>query len=191
MQLPRGATVAVVDGEKLHLYRNEGDEAETRLTAMPAEKVDADHRGSDASHQSSSANPDGHQSEEDGFAIGVADVLNRAALENGITHLMIIAAPQPWASCANTTIRRYRRCSWARCTRISPVTRSRTSNRRLPRIRPDGGPRWRCRRPAERGGKTKHVGPQRRAGQVPQRVPLLAVGMQCGKVKQRKFLMTI
>ena len=58
------------------------------------EGLDADHRGSDAGHQSSSANPDGHHSEEDGFAIGVADVLNRAALENEITHLMIIAAPQ-------------------------------------------------------------------------------------------------
>ena len=94
MQLPKGATVAVVDGEKLHLYRNEGDGADMRLTAMPPAKVNADHRGSDAGHQSSSANPDGHQAEEDGFAIGVADILNREALENEITHLMIIAAPQ-------------------------------------------------------------------------------------------------
>jgi protein required for attachment to host cells len=94
MQLPRGATVAVVDGEKLQLYRNEGDEADIHLTAMPKEKVDADHRGSDSGHQSSSANPDSHQTEEDGFAVGVADILNREALENKITHLMVIAGPQ-------------------------------------------------------------------------------------------------
>ena len=94
MRLPRGATVAVVDGEKLHLYRNEGDEADMRLTALPPAQVDADHRGSDSGHQASSANPDSHQAEEDGFAIGVADVLNREVLENEITHLMIIAGPQ-------------------------------------------------------------------------------------------------
>jgi protein required for attachment to host cells len=94
MQLPRGATVAVVDGETLHLYRNEGDEADIHLTATPKETVDADHRGSDSGHQARAANPDSHQAEEDGFAIGVADILNRGALENEITHLMVIAGPQ-------------------------------------------------------------------------------------------------
>lgn len=94
MQLPRDATVAVVDGEKLHLYRNAGDEAEIRLTALPAAKVDADHRGSDSGHKASAAEPHSRQAEEDGFAIGVADVLNREVLEHGISHLMIIAAPQ-------------------------------------------------------------------------------------------------
>ncbi len=94
MQLPRGATVAVIDGEKLHLYRNAGDEADMRLTALPKAKVDADHRGSDPGHRTSAANPHSHQAEDDGFAIGVADVLNREVLEGGIAHLMVIAAPQ-------------------------------------------------------------------------------------------------
>ncbi|MGI8841370.1 MAG: host attachment family protein [Caulobacteraceae bacterium] len=94
MKLPRGATVAVVDGEKLHLYRNSGDEADVRLTALPKAEVDADHMGSDPGHRASSANPDGHQAEEDGFAVGVADILNRQVLEGGVTRLMIIAAPR-------------------------------------------------------------------------------------------------
>lgn len=94
MQLPKGATVAVVDGEKLHLYRNGGSGVEIKLTARPPASVDADHRGSDPGHQTSAANPDSHQAAEDGFAIGVADVLNREVLEHGIAELLIIAAPQ-------------------------------------------------------------------------------------------------
>lgn len=94
MQLPRGATVAVVDGEKLHLYCNGGNETDIKLTALPPANVDADHRGSDPGHQASAANPDSHQAAEDGYAIGVADILNREVLENRIAELLVIAAPQ-------------------------------------------------------------------------------------------------
>lgn len=94
MHLPSGATVAVVDGEKLHLYRNGGTEGAIKLTALPQAKVDADHRGSDPGHQASAANPDSHQAGEDGYAIGVVDILNREVLEQRIAELLVIAAPQ-------------------------------------------------------------------------------------------------
>ena len=34
MDIPKGATVAVADGEKLNLFRNSGDEANPSLTAI-------------------------------------------------------------------------------------------------------------------------------------------------------------
>ena len=34
MQLPKGATVAVADGEKFNLFRNDGDEAGLKLVAV-------------------------------------------------------------------------------------------------------------------------------------------------------------
>ena len=34
MQLPKGATVAVTDGEKFNLFRNAGDEADLKLTPL-------------------------------------------------------------------------------------------------------------------------------------------------------------
>lgn len=94
MHLPIGATVAVVDGEKLHLYRNGGSDGDIRLTALPQAKVDDDHRGSDPGHQASAANPDSHQAAADGHAIGVIDILNREVLEHRIAELLVIAAPQ-------------------------------------------------------------------------------------------------
>ena len=35
MKLPNGATVAVVDGAKLHIFRNSGDEANSKLNPLP------------------------------------------------------------------------------------------------------------------------------------------------------------
>lgn len=94
MQLPKGATVAVADGEKLNLFRNNGDEANPKLTALPQADVESDNKGSGARHQSSSANPDDSQVEEDGFAAGVVDFLNRQVLDGKIDDLVIIAAPR-------------------------------------------------------------------------------------------------
>ncbi len=94
MQLPRGATVAVADGEKLNLFRNTGDEANPKLTVLPAADVASDNKGSGARHQSSAANPDNSQVEEDSFSAGIADMLNRQVLDGKITDLVIIAAPR-------------------------------------------------------------------------------------------------
>ena len=94
MQLPRGAIVAVADGEKLNLFRNSGDEGHPHLTAQPPEAVDADHKGAGTGHHSSMGSPDPSQAGEDGFAVGVADLLNRQVLTGKIDELVIIAPPR-------------------------------------------------------------------------------------------------
>ena len=94
MQLPHGAIVAVADGEKLNLFRNAGDEAHPKLTALPGADVGTSNKGSGAGHHSSSANPDNSQTEEDSFAAGTAGMLNRQVLDGKITSLVIIAAPR-------------------------------------------------------------------------------------------------
>ncbi|MBB6411958.1 host attachment family protein [Mesorhizobium sangaii] len=94
MDIPKGATVAVADGERLNLFRNTGDEANPPLTASAGDDVTNDNRGSGARHQSSSANPDNSQIEEDSFATGTADLLNRQVLGGQIENLIIIAAPR-------------------------------------------------------------------------------------------------
>jgi protein required for attachment to host cells len=94
MDLPKGTTVAVADGEKLNLFRNAGDEANPKLTALQDEDIANDNKGSGARHQSSSANPDDSQVAEDGFAAGIADLLNRQVLEGHIANLVVIAAPR-------------------------------------------------------------------------------------------------
>lgn len=94
MLLPKGTTVAVADGEKFNLFRNTGDEANPSLTAMPQAEIDSVNKGSGASHQNSSGNPDHNQAAEDGFAGGIADLLNKGVLDGEISDLVIIAAPR-------------------------------------------------------------------------------------------------
>jgi protein required for attachment to host cells len=91
MLLPKGTTVAVADGEKFNLFRNTGDEAHP---AMPEPEVESVNKGSGASHQSSSGNPDVNQAAEDGFAGGIAGLLNKRVLDGEIADLVIIAAPR-------------------------------------------------------------------------------------------------
>ena len=93
MQLPQGATVAVADGEKLNLFHNRSAGAHPELVALPAQALDHDGAGS-TGHHSSSANPDESQKSEDGFAAGVAGLLNRQVLVGSIKHLIVIAAPR-------------------------------------------------------------------------------------------------
>ncbi len=93
MRLPKGATVAVADGEKLNLFRNTGDETNPRLTALPSPDIRSA-KGSGAGHGNSSANPDNSQADEDGFAAGVAELLNRQVMDGKITDLIVIAAPR-------------------------------------------------------------------------------------------------
>ena len=94
MLLPSGATVAVADGEKLHLFRNTGHEDSPKLTAEPATGVDQDNHGSGARHHISSANPDHGQVEEDSHSAGVADLLNKEVASGKIKHLVVIASPR-------------------------------------------------------------------------------------------------
>lgn len=94
MQLPKGAIVAVANGEKLSLFRNTGDEANLELKALNTGDVDTDNKSAGARRPSSAANPDGGQGEEDGFSAGVVDILNRQVLSNKADKVVVIAAPR-------------------------------------------------------------------------------------------------
>ncbi len=50
--------------------------------------------GSGGRHQSSAANPSDSQHDEDSFAAGTAEVLNRRVLDGTIDNLIIVAAPR-------------------------------------------------------------------------------------------------
>jgi protein required for attachment to host cells len=94
MQLAHGTVVAVADGEKLVMYRNSGTDAAPNLSALPVGEISSDNKSSGTRHQTSAANPDDSRLEEDGFAAGTAEMLNKQALENKFDHLVVIAAPK-------------------------------------------------------------------------------------------------
>lgn len=92
MNLPSGAMVAVVDGEKFVLFKNTGHAA-IELTPEPTPAIEERASGSPGRH-SSEANPDNDTQAEDGFAVGVAGVLNKWALAGQFDDLLVIAAPR-------------------------------------------------------------------------------------------------
>ena len=94
MQIPKGATVAVLDGQKLSLFHNTGDETNPALKASPVPSINTDNKSGGVGHPSSSANPADSQQDEDGFTAGIADFLNKQAIEGKIKDLIIIAAPR-------------------------------------------------------------------------------------------------
>ena len=93
MMLAKGTIVAVADGTKLNLFRNTGDEASLKLTALPHQIVDSE-AGTSGGHQSSSGNPDRAQAAEDGFSSGIVQYLNTQVLSGDIGQLVIVAAPR-------------------------------------------------------------------------------------------------
>lgn len=94
MQLPRNTTVAVADGTRLHLFRNTGDEAHPKLTALAEPAIAGANKSAGLRHASSSANPDDSRLEEDSFAAATADWLNQEVLGHRIDGLVVIAAPK-------------------------------------------------------------------------------------------------
>ena len=94
MELPKGATVAVLDGAAFKLFRNTGDGAGAKLTALEAPTVSGDNKGSGARHASSAANPDDSRLEEDSFVVAATEWLNASAQSGGISALAIVAAPK-------------------------------------------------------------------------------------------------
>ncbi|PIO43758.1 host attachment protein, partial [Phyllobacterium zundukense] len=94
MQLPKGATIAVADGEKFNLFQNVSEDAIPKLNALAEADVDTETNNASAGRKSSSANPDQGQANEDNFAAGIADLLNQRVLKGRITGLVIIAAPK-------------------------------------------------------------------------------------------------
>lgn len=92
MILSAGTLVAVVDGEKLALFHNTGHQS-VELTPRPAPEI-AERASGAAGRISSGANPDNDTQAEDGFALGVAEVLNKLVLDHKVEHLLVIAAPK-------------------------------------------------------------------------------------------------
>ena len=94
MDIPKGTIIAVADGEILNLYRNTADGGAPELSPLPEAAVAEANAGSGGRHHNSSANPSGSQQDEDGFAAGIAAVLNKRVLDGDIEALVIIAAPR-------------------------------------------------------------------------------------------------
>lgn len=93
MNLPSNALVAVVDGEKLALFRNSGNASEVQLKAVDTPALEDRVVGSPG-RVSSDANPDNDTQAEDGHAMSVAQALNNWALKNKFDKLVVIAAPK-------------------------------------------------------------------------------------------------
>ena len=93
MNLPNGALVAVADGEKLSLFRNTGHNLDIQLKPMATPEIPERLSGAPG-RRSSDANPDNDTQAEDGFAMGVAQVLNKWVVTNRIDELLVIAAPK-------------------------------------------------------------------------------------------------
>jgi len=72
-RLPKNTTVAVADGTKLHHFRNTGDEAHPKLTALPEPATGGDNNSAGVRHSSSSASPNDSRLEEDSFAVPTAN----------------------------------------------------------------------------------------------------------------------
>lgn len=94
MQLPHGAIVALVDGKHFELHRNSGDEASPELSAMAAPNLDESNKAGGAGRDSSSANPTGHQIDEDAHAAAATEWLNQQVLGHKIEKLVIVASPR-------------------------------------------------------------------------------------------------
>ena len=92
MKLSNGALVAVVDGEKLALFRTTNG-TEIRLSVLENPAIEDRVSGSPG-RRSSEANPDNDTQAEDGFAMGVAEALNKWAVTGKLDELLVIAAPK-------------------------------------------------------------------------------------------------
>lgn len=94
MMLPHGATVAVTDGESLHLFRNSGTDGHPALTALPHPDIHGASSDAGSRHHGGAANPSYRQLREDGYAAATAAWLNSQVLSGGIDQLVVVAAPK-------------------------------------------------------------------------------------------------
>jgi protein required for attachment to host cells len=92
--IPHGTVIAVVDGKKLELHRNAGNEAAPEIVTMDAPKLHEHNKDSGARHISSAANPTGHLLDEDAHAAAVAGWLNQQVVSHNIEHLIVVAPPR-------------------------------------------------------------------------------------------------
>ena len=94
MRLPHDTMVAVADGEKLHLFRSEGNEDHPKLAPAGHPHAEGSNHSGGARHGSSASNPDEKQDAEDTFAAATVKMLNEQALSNAFAHVVVIAAPK-------------------------------------------------------------------------------------------------
>jgi protein required for attachment to host cells len=106
MDIPRNTHVLVMDGGKLLLFKNDGDEAQPVLSIVEhrlQESAATRDQGSDGPGtsfesvgpgRSSYEQTDFHQLDEDQFAIDAADMLEREVLASRIGALIIMAPPR-------------------------------------------------------------------------------------------------
>lgn len=92
MLIPNNTTVAVVDGENFHIYRNEGTLQAIKLAELPTPETHDRHANN--GRLNSSGNPAEKQQEEDAFGKGVAEKLNRMVLDGRIEQVVIVASPR-------------------------------------------------------------------------------------------------
>ncbi|MGB3722382.1 MAG: host attachment family protein [Pacificimonas sp.] len=105
MDIPHKTEICVVDGEKLLLFVNEGDEKYPDLQVIRKEKQDnpsdAEQSANKRGRQSESTgartyaydDTDFHQLAEDRFAADAADILYKRAHANKFEQLVVIAPP--------------------------------------------------------------------------------------------------
>ncbi len=89
MQFPKSSTIAVTDGSKLRLFRNDGDERHLQLHELDSPALPHARQ-----HHSGAANPSERHVDEDNHAASVAALLNRQVLAGEISQLYIVAPPR-------------------------------------------------------------------------------------------------
>jgi protein required for attachment to host cells len=94
MKIEKGATIAVVDGEKFALFTVADIGNPPSLTSCDAPDVHGDNKSGGAHHTSSSGNPDASRLEEDSHVVAVVDWLNNQVLSGKIASLVVIAPPK-------------------------------------------------------------------------------------------------
>jgi protein required for attachment to host cells len=94
MLLPHGTVIALVDGEKLDLFRNGGNESHPELAPLPAPTLDETRHNAGQRQDSNRGNPSGHHHLEASHAAAVAEWLNSQVLGHKIEHLVVIADPR-------------------------------------------------------------------------------------------------
>ena len=94
MRLPHDTMIAVADGEKLHLFRSQGNEDHPVLAPAGHPHVEGSNHSGGARHGSSASNPDEKQDAEDTFAAATAKMLNEQAMSNAFAHAVVIAPPK-------------------------------------------------------------------------------------------------
>lgn len=94
MILPTGTIVAVVDGEKLRMFRNKGHEPRIELVPLPAPDIEPVKGGSGVRHINKASNPDSDRLDEDAFAAAAAEYLNGQAIKGAFEKLYLVADPR-------------------------------------------------------------------------------------------------